>query len=67
MQTLEALAGPSAAGLNSYGQLGDGTTDDRYEPVLSSTALVFEAITAGADHTCGLLANGSYACWGKIA
>ena len=55
----------AVAGLNSYGQLGDGTTDDQYVPVQVSTNLVFVDITAGADHTCGLLGNGSYACWGK--
>ena len=56
----------SAAGGNSHGQLGDGTTEDRVEPVQVATDLVFVDITAGSQHTCGLLANGSYACWGKL-
>ena len=29
-----------------------------------ATDLLFVDITAGSYHTCGLLANGSYACWG---
>ena len=30
-----------------------------------ATDLVFVDIAAGSQHTCGLLANGSYACWGE--
>ena len=55
------------AGLNSQGQLGDGTTNQQYEPVQVSTDLVFVDITAGKQHTCGLLSNGSYACWGTYS
>ena len=55
----------ACAGRNTNGQLGDGTTDWQTAPVLVATDLVFVDITAGADHACGLLANGSYACWGK--
>ena len=60
-----ALAAHVAAGLNSYGQLGDGTTNNQFEPVQVATNLVFVDITAGAYHSCGLLANASYACWGE--
>ena len=65
----EAAAAPCssfATGSNNYGQLGDGTTEDRLAPVQVATDLVFVDITAGSQHTCGLVANGSYACWGKL-
>ena len=45
--------------------LGDGTTATRFTPVQVATGLVFVDIAAGTDFTCGLLFNGSYACWGK--
>ena len=55
-------------GKNSSGQLGDGTTEDRAEPVgdawLFSPAV---AIDAGPDHTCRISKEGgglSVVCWG---
>ncbi len=52
-------------GANSRGQLGDGTTTDRREPVeiteLMGGAL---AISAGGYHTCVVLETGAVKCWG---
>jgi len=53
-------------GGNSAGQLGDGSTTDRYLPVavvgLSGNV---RAVSAGAFHTCALLESGDLQCWGE--
>ena len=53
-------------GNNWYGELGDGTTTNRYTPVavggLSSGVI---AIVAGAYHTCALTNAGGVLCWGN--
>jgi hypothetical protein len=53
-------------GLNSWGELGDGTTTRRTTPVAVSGGLSFTAVSAGTfSHTCGLTASGSAYCWGR--
>ena len=68
-------------GLNTVGQVGDGTTTDRDEPtpitiLPTSSTLAAIAIGGGGGTgatnggesgttTCALLNNGSVACWGK--
>jgi len=51
-------------GRNADGQLGDGTTTDRFlpGPVLGLGAGV-QAITAGTLHTCAVVNGGAW-CWG---
>ncbi|MBI5528695.1 MAG: hypothetical protein HY897_20385 [Deltaproteobacteria bacterium] len=52
-------------GSNKYGQLGDGTTEDRPSPVDVaglSRSPVF--VAAGSDHTCVLDEAGGIRCWG---
>lgn len=55
-------------GSNTRGQLGDGTTEDRTEPVGGASVLgAVLAIDASAVHTCRLAIEGSEihaACWG---
>ena len=55
-------------GLNDYGQLGDGTTTDRLEPVFVSGLTDVEQITLGYNHACALIGTGVDAgkvkCWG---
>lgn len=51
-------------GLNSSGQLGDGTDEDRNAPVSVNNLSDIVDISAGADHTCALLSNGTMSCWG---
>ena len=54
-------------GYNGYGQLGDGTTTNRYSPVAVSgiTALLPAVeLTAGDNHTCARLSDGTLRCWG---
>lgn len=49
-------------GQNSSGQLGDGTTTDKYTPTQIYGANV-TGVTAGAVHTCAI-ASGTLQCWG---
>jgi alpha-tubulin suppressor-like RCC1 family protein len=50
-------------GFNEFGELGDGTTNERDTPVAVSAIRGATAITAG-NATCALLAGGSIDCWG---
>ncbi|MEC9354366.1 MAG: hypothetical protein VX686_03810, partial [Candidatus Thermoplasmatota archaeon] len=54
-------------GDNEFGKLGDGTTTDSSEPVGVSLPSGSPAvsISAGYDHTCAVLDNGSAMCWGS--
>ncbi len=54
-------------GNNGAGQMGDGTTGgERHIPgVVSSSLINGVAISAGSQHTCALLADGSAKCWGS--
>ncbi|MBS72651.1 MAG: RCC1 repeat-containing protein, partial [Euryarchaeota archaeon] len=53
-------------GSNSFGQLGDGTTNNALTPVvisMPSGQKVLE-ISCGYDSTCAYLDDGNIACWG---
>jgi len=50
-------------GDNRFGQLGDGTTTDRPDPVAVDTSMRFRSIRAGRGFTCGI-ANAAAWCWG---
>jgi alpha-tubulin suppressor-like RCC1 family protein len=52
-------------GSNSFGQLGNGTTNSSLAPVTVSGSYVFKQIAAGTGHTCAALANGQMSCWGS--
>ena len=54
-------------GYNGAGALGNGGTTDSTTPVLTSSlgaGRTAVALSAGGDHTCAILDNGSVSCWG---
>ena len=53
-----------AWGSNTYGQLGDGSTTDRYSPVQVSNLPGIVAIAAGDSDSLALDANGQVWAWG---
>ena len=63
-------------GINSFGQLGIGNTTqmgdhpgemgDNLSSVDLGTGRTAVSITAGHEHACAILDNGSVKCWGKI-
>lgn len=52
-------------GRNGSGQLGDGTTDMRTEPVAVSANVEFKELTIGVDHACGVSSGDEIYCWGN--
>ena len=51
-------------GNNNHGQLGNGTTADTSAPVMVAAIPLFDSITSGRQHTCGLAGTVAY-CWGQ--
>jgi len=52
-------------GYNNYGQVGDGTTTQRNNPVLLANPTNVTQLSAGKYHTCALRSNGTVYCWGQ--
>jgi alpha-tubulin suppressor-like RCC1 family protein len=52
-------------GFNYYGELGDGSTANRYVPVnVSGLSSGVTAVSTGGGHTCALTDANSIKCWG---
>jgi alpha-tubulin suppressor-like RCC1 family protein len=54
-------------GLNSSGQLGDGTSATHYKPDQVGTGLFWASVSAGGSHTCAKRLDNSLWCWGYNA
>jgi len=55
-------------GKNVSGQLGDGTTADRWTPTaVSELGSGVAGISAGFSHTCAVATGGTVVCWGSNA
>ena len=54
-----------AWGSNAFGQVGDGTTDDRATPVQVDGAGASAAIAAGTEHSVALRTDGTVWTWGR--
>lgn len=71
LHTCALLAGGTVScwGINIHGQLGNAAnnlnTNANPVPAVVVGVANATAITAGADHTCALLAGGTVTCWGS--
>ena len=52
-------------GVNSFGELGDGTGATRNAPAPVAGGLHFVQVRAGTTHSCGLTTEGKAYCWGQ--
>ena len=53
-----------AWGRNNYGQLGDGSTTDRYSPVQIKSDTTFKSVAAGTYHSLAIDTAGNLWAWG---
>ena len=52
-------------GANTHGQIGDGTTADRFSSVaVTGLSSGVASIAVGQDHTCAVTTGGAAWCWG---
>ena len=56
-------------GRNSFGQLGDGTINNKQSPNLVNLPIGYQAesVSSGSEHTCAILNGSKLACWGRNA
>lgn len=51
-------------GANAYGQVGDGSLEDRDFPVNVDAATTYADVSVGTRHVCGVTSVGEVKCWG---
>jgi alpha-tubulin suppressor-like RCC1 family protein len=51
-------------GDNTFGQLGNGSTQASSTPLAVSGGLTFQSVSAGYSHACGVTTTGTVYCWG---
>lgn len=61
---LDAAGGARCWGVNTHGQLGDGSYDDRSQATAVQGAHAFSSLSAGGHHTCALDPSDQAWCWG---
>ena len=62
----------SCWGANVFGEVGDGSTDNKASPVLifdgktdaTTLALGMHSVAVGSRHTCAITVKGDVMCWG---
>lgn len=54
-------------GSNEFGQLGDGSGEDRLVPAPVADDVRFARLAAGRYFTCGITTVGEFLCWGSNA
>lgn len=52
-------------GVNSSGQLGNGSTTSSAAPVVVAGDFQFRHVSAGWSHSCGVTTDGRVFCWGE--
>ena len=54
-------------GRNSFGQIGDGTIQNRLIPTMVSLPIGYSAVavSSGGEHSCAILNGSQPACWGR--
>lgn len=53
-------------GDNTYGEIGDGTTQNKTTPVqIAALGSDVESVSLGFDHTCAVKTDGTLWCWGR--
>ena len=63
---LDANAFAYCWGANHFGQLGTGSRSEQpLRPTPVAQGYVFQSLTAGGNHTCGLTTEGRIVCWGQ--
>jgi len=65
---LTSVGGVECWGLNNFGQVGDGTKQNRLAPQeIAGLSSGVVSIVGGGNHTCALTSAGGVQCWGANA